>query len=339
MAQEIPPEIRETVSRFSQANILVIGDVIVDHFVWGSVSRISPEAPVPVVNVTREQLLLGGAANVLRNIVSLGGRGALCGMIGDDIMGRECTSLLAELPASDEGLIHSRRPTIVKTRVVAQGQQVVRYDREVVGPPSPATLEKIKGYLTRALPSYDAVVVSDYAKGVVDEDVMRHLQSLLRQQEQQQGRSIPLIVDPKPIRPARFRGATVMTPNQHEAELLGGVAIQDDESLLVAARRIRRELDCRSVLITRGEAGMALLDENGELSTIPTMAREVYDVTGAGDTVAAALALGMASGCTVAQAARLANYAAGVVVGKVGTASVTAAELLDAVATRDTIEE
>jgi len=338
MSKESVEHLRAIVPRFRQANILVLGDVIIDHFIWGSVSRISPEAPVPVVNVTREQLLLGGAANVLRNIVSLGGRGALCGMIGDDIMGRECAALLKALPASDAGLVRSRRPTIVKTRVVAQGQQVVRYDREVTGPPSPATMALLKDFLSQALPDYDAVVVSDYAKGVVDEELMHHLQEL-RRQLAARGRDLPLILDPKPVRPARFRGATIMTPNQPEAERLSGVSIVDQEALLLAARRIRRELDCRAVLITRGEAGMALLDEEGQLTTIPTMAREVYDVTGAGDTVAASLALGMASGCPLSHAARLANYAAGVVVGKVGTASVSADELLEALELSAAVEE
>ncbi len=318
--QRIPP-------LFKDVNILVIGDVIVDHFIWGSVSRISPEAPVPVVNVGKEELLLGGSANVLRNIVSLGGRGALCGMIGSDGMGSELVRLMQELPASSDGLVSSRRPTTVKTRVVAQGQQVVRFDREETGVPSRKTLQKLLKYLEEHLVDFDAVIVSDYAKGMINEDLMTRLHSLMADIRREQQRSFPLIVDPKPSNVHRFVGATIITPNNHEAEIISGMAITGTYSLSVAARQIREQIDCSSVLITRGEAGMALWQEDETLVTIPTTAKEVYDVTGAGDTVAATLALGLAAGCSTRDAAVLANYAAGIVVGKVGTACVGSREL------------
>ncbi len=316
------------VDRFATAKILVIGDIIVDHFIWGSVSRISPEAPVPVVNVGKEELLLGGSANVLRNIISLGGKGAICGIIGSDSMGRQVTDLIEELSASTKGLIPGGRPTTVKTRVVAQGQQVVRFDREQIGFPSKESLRKMLDYLERHLGDFDAVIVSDYAKGVINEPFMRRLHQLRQEIMIQEGRSLPLIVDPKPANLHHFVGATIITPNHHEASQMSGMDIGDDEQgILVAARQIRDEIDCQGVLITRGEAGMALLDENDTLVTIPAMAKEVYDVTGAGDTVAGTLALGLAVGCSLADAAVLANHAAGIVVAKVGTAAVKAKEL------------
>ena len=325
--QRIPPLFRDI-------NILVIGDVIVDHFIWGSVSRISPEAPVPVVNVGKEELLLGGSANVLRNIVSLGGRGTLCGMIGSDSMGGELVRLMKELPASSDGLVPSSRPTTVKTRVVAQGQQVVRFDREETGIPSRQTLQKLLNYLEQHLVDFDAVIVSDYAKGMINEDLMIRLHSLMADIRREQKRPFPLIVDPKPSNVHRFVGATIITPNHHEAEIISGMAITDAHSLSAAAGQIREQIDCASVLITRGEAGMALWQEDETLVTIPTTAKEVYDVTGAGDTVAATLALGLAAGCSTRDAAVLANYAAGIVVGKVGTACVGSRELQTTLAAR-----
>ena len=320
--------LKAAVDRFADTRILVIGDVIVDQFIWGSVSRISPEAPVPVVNVTREELLLGGSANVLRNIISLGGSCALCGIIGSDSMGNELLGLMREVGAPVEGLIKGTRPTTLKTRVVAQGQQVVRYDREKSGSPSRQTLARLLEYLATHVADFDAVIVSDYSKGVVNEQLMTSLHQLLEELRTRTGRPVPLVVDPKPANLHRFVGATVITPNNHEASQISGIDIVDDQSLLAAARLIREEIDCSGVLITRGEAGMALLEGDQALVTIPTMAKEVYDVTGAGDTVAATLALGLAAGCTMTDAAVLANHAAGIVVGKVGTASVSREELL-----------
>ena len=320
--------LQQAVDRFDRTRILVIGDVIVDQFIWGTVSRISPEAPVPVVNVTREELLLGGSSNVLRNIISLGGSCSLCGIIGADSMGDELLGLMRRVGAPVDGLVRGDRPTTLKTRVVAQGQQVVRYDREKTGEPSHRTRDGILDYLSANLSAFDAVIVSDYSKGVVNEQLMIRLHQLLDRLRSESGRPIPLIVDPKPANLHRFIGATVITPNNHEAALMSGLDIVDEQSLLAAARQIREEIDCEAVLITRGESGMALLQGEQDLVTIPTMAKEVYDVTGAGDTVAATLALGLAAGCSMTDAAVLANHAAGIVVGKVGTASVTRQELL-----------
>ena len=321
--------LQELVPRLAGARVLVVGDIIVDHFLWGTATRISPEAPVPVVNVRRENLLLGGSANVLRNIVSLGGSGALCGMIGDDAMGHTAVDLVEALGAASEGMVRGGRPTTVKTRVVAQGQQIVRFDREQTGVPEKEALEGLLGYLDQHLAEFDAVMVSDYAKGVVGEELMARLRQQLDRVRVAEKKRLPLIVDPKPANMHFFLGATVITPNHLEASQMAGIRIEDEPSLLAAARHIREEICCEAVLITRGEAGMALLEGERELVTIPTMAKEVYDVTGAGDTVAATLSLGLASGCSMREAAVLANYAAGIVVGKVGTACVTATELLE----------
>ncbi|MDA8159149.1 MAG: D-glycero-beta-D-manno-heptose-7-phosphate kinase [Desulfobacteraceae bacterium] len=319
--------LREAISAFSQVRVLVIGDLIVDHFIWGTVTRISPEAPVPVVNVTHDNLLLGGSANVLHNVTALGGGGASCGVIGDDDLGRRLLALLAALPSSAEGIVRlPGRPTTIKTRIVAQGQQVVRFDRESAAPVSGEALASIAEFIRRNLASFQAVVVSDYAKGVITPELM----ALIRQ-ELALHPGIPLVIDPKPCQPERFRGAAIITPNHHEAEQLSGIRITDEASLTAAGEKLISLLDSQAVLITRGEAGMALFERERPLITIPTVAKEVFDVTGAGDTVIAALALGLAAGLSFAEAATVANLAAGIVVGKIGTAVVTQNELLRAI--------
>jgi D-beta-D-heptose 7-phosphate kinase/D-beta-D-heptose 1-phosphate adenosyltransferase len=315
---------REALARFPQTRILVIGDLIIDHFIWGSVTRISPEAPVPVVNVTRENLLLGGAANVLNNIYALGGKGASCGVIGQDIMGTHLLELLEGLGSPAAGIIRSGdRPTTKKTRIIAQHQQVVRYDREKTGPFPTEVNQELFAYLDQNLATFQAVVVSDYNKGMISDELMARLMKKLRFQT-----DIPVIVDPKPQRMERFTGVTIMTPNLHEAENMAGLTITNEDELRQAAKVIMTKLELKALLITRGEAGMALFEQEREPLLIPTMAREVYDVTGAGDTVVATLALGLAAGLDFAEAAILANRAAGIVVGKLGTATVTPTEIL-----------
>ncbi|MDD3816248.1 MAG: D-glycero-beta-D-manno-heptose-7-phosphate kinase [Desulfocapsaceae bacterium] len=316
------------VPQFAGARILVIGDIIVDHFIWGTVSRISPEAPVPVVNVTREEMLLGGGANVLHNIYSLGGEAVLCGIIGNDEMGGRLQQLLTDLGTSSQGLVRGTRPTTVKTRVVAHGQQVVRFDREQTGVPSEQTIAAMLDFIDKNLADFDVVIISDYYKGVISQPLMSHLLHKVREVEQECGRRIPVVVDPKPDQPDRFKGATIITPNHLEAEKMSGLQIRSDEDLVQAAEILRTKFSCEAVLITRGEAGMSLLEKGQDMVTIPTMAREVFDVTGAGDTVIATLALGLAAGASFTEAATLANVAAGIVVGKIGTATVSSAEIL-----------
>lgn len=319
--------LRAALPRFPEANILVIGDIIIDHFIYGSVTRISPEAPVPVVNVRREDLHLGGSANVLHNLHALGGKGAICGVIGRDAMGEQLLELLREIDSPTSGVIYcDDRPTTKKTRVIAQNQQVVRFDREVTGPLEAEVIAGLCAFLDENIRSFGAVVVSDYNKGVICQALVDHLRTL------RQSHPVPLVIDPKPGHSEFFRGATLITPNHLEAELMSGIRITDDASLLRAATKIKAELASEAVLITRGEAGMALLSGDKPLFTIPTGAKEVYDVTGAGDTVIATLALGLAVGLSHAEAATIANYAAGIVVGKVGTATASPAELLEVMA-------
>lgn len=307
----------------SAGNVLIIGDAIVDHFIWGKVSRISPEAPVPVVEVQKENMMLGGASNVLNNIFSLGGRATLCGVVGNDSMADRLEELLRALPSPTDGIFRADdRPTMVKTRIVAHNQQVVRFDREKKGPLPPPIRQRIEKFLEENLDRFDAVVISDYAKGLVSEKLMDFLRRLLAGKAAK-----PVIVDPKPGRLPLFKGVSIVTPNHHEAELMSGIAITDEESLRAAAEQLLQQLECQAVLITRGEEGMALLEKNQPLFTIPTKAREVFDVTGAGDTVVAVLALGLAAGFGYRTSALLANYAAGIVVGKVGTATTTVDEL------------
>ncbi len=321
-------ELEQLVDTIRGKRILVVGDIIVDHFVHGSVNRISPEAPVPVVHVNREEYLLGGGANVLNNIFSLGGEAVLCGIVGADEMGERLRELLAALGASSEALVTGKRPTTVKTRVLAQRQQVVRFDREQAGPPSADTIARMNTYIEENLQDFDAVIISDYFKGVIGEELMGRLLSRVQEVKDVSGKDIPVVVDPKPGRPERFYGCTLITPNQMEAEKLSGVTIDSDASLQEAATILINKVSCQAVLITRGEHGMALLEKEKPLVSIPTTAREVFDVTGAGDTVIAALALGLSTGASFARAAALANIAAGVVVAKVGTATVSCDELL-----------
>jgi D-beta-D-heptose 7-phosphate kinase/D-beta-D-heptose 1-phosphate adenosyltransferase len=319
--------LKKALPRFREANILVIGDIIIDHFIYGSVTRISPEAPVPVVNVRREDLLLGGSANVLHNIHALGGKGAICGVIGRDVMGAQLLTLLEDINSPISGVMHcDDRPTTKKTRVIAQSQQVVRFDREVTGPLPAEVIARICAFLDENIGSFQAVVVSDYNKGVICQAIVEHLRTLRRRHP------IPMVVDPKPGHSEFFKGATLITPNNLEAEQMSGIRIIDSDSLLAAAVTLKRELASEAVLITRGEAGMALLSGDEPLFTIPTVAKEVYDVTGAGDTVIATLALGLAVGLSHAEAAAMANYAAGIVVGKVGTATASPEELLEVMA-------
>ncbi|MEN8134404.1 MAG: D-glycero-beta-D-manno-heptose-7-phosphate kinase [Thermodesulfobacteriota bacterium] len=324
MNSNMQEKIKEVFARFPETNILVIGDIIIDHFIWGSVSRISPEAPVPVVNVTRENLLLGGAANVLNNIYALGGKATICGLIGQDIMGDHLLGLLDELGSPTDGIIRSgNRPTTKKTRIIAQHQQVVRFDREKTGELQQENFAKLLSFIDNNISSFQAVIISDYNKGIISENLMSSLMARLKTRP-----NIPVIVDPKPKNIERFSGATLLTPNSHEAELMSGVEISDEESLAKAAQIIQDKLKADALLITRGEAGMALFEQGQKPFLIPTVAKEVFDVTGAGDTVIASLALARAAGLSFEEAAMVANQAAGIVVGKLGTATTSQEEII-----------
>lgn len=305
--------------------VVVLGDVMLDEFVWGDVSRISPEAPVPVVDIRAESVRLGGAANVVANLRALGLRAPLVGVVGADRAGERVRAELRDSgePGTDENLITDvSRPTTLKTRIIAHNQLVVRADRERRAPVDGPTEERIVGALRRLLKGAAALVVSDYDKGAVTPGVLGEVLPAA------EAAGVPVLIDPKLRNFDAYRPATLVTPNHHEALRVTNTEDDTDAGVARAARAIRERLGCRSVLITRGERGMMLLEEGGEPTYVPTAAREVYDVTGAGDTVIATLAAGLAAGAALVEAAMLANHAAGVVVGKLGTATATDAELL-----------
>ncbi len=305
---------------------MVIGDMMVDEYIWGNVSRISPEAPVPVVSVTSESLRLGGAGNVVNNIHSLGGNVCLGGVVGADAMGDKVLHDLLRTGVETKGVVvDPHKVTTVKTRIIAQHQQVVRYDREMVGPTRSENVDQILGVLRERLSELDAVLISDYGKGVVCAEMVERVRSLVL------GAGKILTVDPKVKNFPLFQGVTLITPNHHEASEAAGRWIQNEDDLMAVGETLLKQLRAKAVLITRGEKGMSLFQESGAVKHIPTVAQDVFDVTGAGDTVISVITLAMASGAAAPDAAVLSNYAAGIVVGEVGTATLQAGDLEDAV--------
>jgi D-glycero-beta-D-manno-heptose-7-phosphate kinase len=310
------------IERFGEAGVLVVGDVMVDEFVWGKVERISPEAPVPVVEVQREALLLGGGANVVNNIRALGGRVFLAGVVGNDAMGGHLFDELKKIDVATDGIMTlGDRPTTIKTRVIAHHQQVVRFDRERRLTIDRGTTDRIIDYARSLGSKIRAVIISDYGKGVINERLVSGLVGYAGEND------LIVSVDPKVENFSIYKNVTVITPNHHEAANGVGNKIVDDESLLVTGKLILSKLGCKNVIITRGEDGMTLFEAGGGIVHIPTVAREVFDVTGAGDTVISTLTLALAAGAGMRDAAVISNYAAGIVVGKVGTAITTAREL------------
>jgi D-beta-D-heptose 7-phosphate kinase/D-beta-D-heptose 1-phosphate adenosyltransferase len=308
---------------WSRAPVLVVGDLILDRFVQGAVRRISPEAPIPVVEVTGERRVVGGAANVAHNILALGGKVTLLGAVGEDRHGDSLRALLAQLGLDPEGALRvPGRITTVKTRIIAQHQQVVRVDRETREPLDEELWESLEIRIRERLSSHRALVVSDYAKGIFTASRLKTLGRLAQET------GIPYVVDPKPAH-FPYPGATVVTPNRQEAAAIYGRTFATKELVRVAADLFGRT-DWDAILFTLGEEGMALAHRDGSVERIFARVREVFDVTGAGDTVVAALALALASGIPLLDAARLANAAAGVVVGKPGTAVCSAQELAEA---------
>jgi D-glycero-beta-D-manno-heptose-7-phosphate kinase len=314
--------------RFPRARVLVLGDVMLDEYVWGSVSRISPEAPVPVVAVRSETARVGGAGNVAANIATLGGRVRIVSVVGADAAGARLGRQLADAGVLGDGLVvDAGRPTTVKSRVVAGSQHIVRFDRETDAPLAAEMRTRVLAAVREALPEADCLLISDYAKGVIGPLLVRQVLALARR------RKTIVAVDPKVQHVSLFRGVHVLAPNHHEAAAAARILVRSEADLLRVGAVLLRRLGARAVLITRGEQGMSLFEAGRAVTHIPTFAREVYDVTGAGDTVMAALALALAAGADMRQAAVLANYAAGIVVGKRGTATVSRQELLHALQT------
>jgi D-beta-D-heptose 7-phosphate kinase/D-beta-D-heptose 1-phosphate adenosyltransferase len=315
-------KIDRMIGKFRTKRVLVLGDLMLDRYIWGAVSRISPEAPVPVVEVRKDSLCLGGAGNVAQNLVSLGAQTVLTGVVGDDPEGR----WIRDNASGSRGVfIDNSRPTTVKTRIIAHHQQVVRVDLEQKGS-LPAGIEK-KILAVIGDEEYDGLLVSDYNKGIVNPSLMTGALALAKR------RRTPVFVDPKVPHFRLFSPVTLITPNHFEAEKIVGHGCQTVAEVESAGAKILALISSRYLIIKRGEQGMTVFERGKRPLHIPTVAREVFDVTGAGDTVIAAATLSLLSGATIAEAARIANAAAGIVVGKIGTAAVTPDELRAALLT------
>ncbi len=304
-----------------EPNILVIGDLMVDHYIWGKSERISPEAPVLVVEVTKEENLLGGAGNVINNLLSLGAEVGVCSVIGLDDAGEFIKTRLKKKQVTTELLIISKdRPTTKKSRIMAQHQQIVRVDKEDRRDISEGEQKEILDSFREKVSRYDLVVLSDYNKGVLTDSLTKEIISITKEYDK------PILVDPKGTDFGKYKGATLLTPNKKEAILASGIEITDDETLKIAGDTLMSELGLDALITTLSEEGMAIF-KDGKMQKIPTVAREVYDVTGAGDTVLAALGYSLARGKSLLDSAKFANAAAAVVVGKVGAATATKEEI------------
>jgi len=319
-----PKKIKSIISRFKDARILVIGDVMLDEFIWGKVSRISPEAPVPVVWVNSETYMPGGASNVANNIATLGARTIISGVIGDDSRGEVLNRLLSEKGVDTDGLIvDHKRPTTVKTRVIAHHQQVVRIDKEDTTETPKSVLNKICDFVDFRIRDVDAVIIEDYGKGVISNGLIKEVVSIAKRKKK------IIVVDPKEDNFSCYRDVTSITPNRFEAQNAVGFKLKNRDDLCRAGYAILKDLRSKSVLITLGEEGMALFEKGGKKPLhIPTLAQDVFDVSGAGDTVISVFTLSKCCGATDVEAANIANCAAGIVVGKVGIAVVTQEELI-----------
>ena len=313
------------IANFSRSAVLVVGDVMVDHFIWGKVSRISPEAPVPVVDVQKDSVMLGGSANVLNTIYAMGGRVYMAGVIGDDGIGKGLLRQLKEREIDTEGIVIEKgRPTTLKTRIVAHGQQVVRFDSESKKPIPKTSCDKILAYVKSLRAKIGAIVISDYNKGVVSRELIDGIRNIVK------GSKIFLCVDPKQSDFSIYEGIHVITPNHHEAGRAAGLEFVNGDDLLKLGETLLNKFDFQALLVTRGEEGMSLFERGRQIdhTHFSAQAKEVYDVTGAGDTVIGLLALALASQANLKEATSLANHAAGIVVGKVGTSTVSREELI-----------
>jgi rfaE bifunctional protein kinase chain/domain len=318
------PALSAILNKFAGANLLVVGDLMLDRFIWGNVERLSPEAPVPVLRVVSEKSSLGGAANVIHNIRSLGGRVSACGIVGKDEAGRRIVAALGRIGASTSGVITDARfQTIEKSRIIASPhhQQIVRLDRENHQSVREPTLKRLRNFIKAKARHFDAIVVSDYGKGTIHFEFLDWLAGAVERQK------IICVVDPKKENYERYRFPTLITPNRIEASEASGIAISDEPSLLAAGRKLLRKWRAEAVLITRGAEGMSLFRPRFPVQHFPTEARDVFEVTGAGDTVVAVCALALASGATFAEAAVLANVAARFVGDDIGTVAVPIAKL------------
>jgi len=304
----------------AKPNILVIGDLMIDHYLWGSAERISPEAPVQVVDIAKESSVLGGAGNVINNLISLGATVNVASVVGDDEIAKELSIMLKSIGVKTEGLITQQgRKTSKKSRVIAANQQILRYDKESKETITSASVEKIVAAIEKDLFVTDMIILSDYGKGVVSEELAQAVIALANK------KSIKVLVDPKGTDYSKYRGAHMLTPNKKEASEATGIEIVDDASLEKALLLLKEQCNLDRSMITLSEDGIAIYD--GEVKRFPTVAQEVFDVTGAGDTVIASIAFALSASLSIEETARFSNLAAGVVVGKVGSATVTLDEI------------
>lgn len=305
-----------------QPSILVVGDLMIDHYLWGKCERISPEAPVQIVSIEKETSVLGGAGNVIHNLIDLGAKAEVLSVIGDDENAKELKQLLADAKVSSDGLIIQRkRSTSKKSRIIASHQQVLRYDKETTNPIDEAQERQIITLFKADLVKYDLIILSDYGKGVLTPALTQALIVLCREADKK------ILIDPKGSDFSKYKGATLLTPNKKEAIEASGIHIVDDESLEKTIRTIKESCKLDISLITLSEEGIALYDDT--LRKHPTVAREVFDVTGAGDTVIASLGFALASGYDIDESVKFSNLAAGVVVGKIGSATATLDEIIE----------
>lgn len=304
----------------SKPNILVVGDLMIDHYLWGSCERISPEAPVQVVDIAKETTVLGGAGNVINNLVTLGANVSVCSVIGDDDNGIELIGMLDKIGVNSKNIITQKdRKTSKKSRVIAVSQQILRYDKESKNSIEPSSADAILNSLIMNIKNYDAVILSDYGKGVLTDALCQNLISLANDN------NVRVLVDPKGSDFSKYKGAYLLTPNKKEAVLATKIDITDNNSLKDALEKLKTECNLGISLITLSEDGIAILDK--EMKKFPTVAKEVFDVTGAGDTVIASIAFALSSGKNIEETCKFANLAAGVVVGKIGSATVSLTEI------------
>ena len=316
------------IDQFTNARILCIGDIMVDRFLYGSVKRISPEAPVPVLRIKEEVSMLGGAGNVMRNFVELGAEGCFIAAVGDDSAGRELMQMIADIHEIEPNiLIEKKRPTTIKRRFVAGGQQLLRVDHEEVEAFSSKTSKELVKCFERSLEDVNVVILSDYQKGTFSDDVLVEMITTASKKNK------TIIIDPKRSDYALYRGATLLTPNWHELSQAVGRVLKNEEEMIIAAREIIEKNGVESILVTRSQYGMSLVTKDG-FEHFPAKAKEVFDVSGAGDTVVATLATALSAGGSISKAVEIANIAAGIVVGKVGTATVERSEIRDNIKNR-----
>jgi len=324
-------EINNLINKFDQAKVLLVGDIMLDSFIYGAVSRISPEAPIPVISVNREKKMLGGAGNVLANLAALGCETDIISIIGKDVAGQEVMQHVSDCGVSPHGMVEDlARPTILKTRYISQNQQLLRVDREEIVTPSEVIEKQIISITEKLMAKANILILSDYGKGVLSPNVIKSLIKLANKNK------IPVVVDPKGNDFSVYKGASVVTPNRNELQgAMNGMTVKTDSDIESAGQALIKQSGIETVIVTRSEDGISVINKKDTPVHIPTKAREVYDVSGAGDTVVATIAAMMASGANTAQAAEVANIAGGLAVAKLGTAIISQAELMQAIENSD----